>query len=98
MNGDFGEGEANKQTRLRMTLDNRFDSRIVDLQAPSHASSMGLQNVICQLFREYLCELGFNEIDSPKLIVGALEGRSDVFKLDYVECRACIAQSPQPYN
>lgn len=51
-----------------------------------------------QLFRELLAGEGFQEIHSPKLIAGASEGGSAVFKLDYMGQDACLAQSPQIYK
>lgn len=97
-NGEAGEDVTDKQLRPRVTRDTRLDARIVDLRAPPHASLMRLQSVICQLFREHLYGLGFTEIHSPKLIAGASEGGSDVFKLDYFGREACLAQSPQLYK
>jgi aspartyl/asparaginyl-tRNA synthetase len=37
----------------------------------------------------------FVEIHTPKLLAGASEGGSSVFKLDYKGQVACLAQSPQ---
>jgi len=53
---------------------------------------------VCQLFREYLLSNEFTEIHSPKLIAGASEGGAEVFKLNYFESSACLAQSPQLYK
>jgi len=47
------------------------------------------------LFREGLMKKNFVEIHTPKLIEGAAEGGSDVFKLKYFEKEACLAMSPQ---
>ena len=41
---------------------------------------------------------GFVEIQTPKLIAGASEGGSEVFKLKYFGRDACLAQSPQLYK
>lgn len=48
-----------------------------------------------QIFRKFLESEGFQEIHTPKLIAGASEGGSAVFKLDYKGQAACLAQSPQ---
>ena len=41
---------------------------------------------------------GFTEIHSPKMIGGASEGGSNVFKFKYFGQDACLAQSPQLYK
>jgi aspartyl/asparaginyl-tRNA synthetase len=48
-----------------------------------------------QLFRQALLDEDFVELHTPKLIAGASEGGSSVFKLDYKGQAACLAQSPQ---
>lgn len=48
-----------------------------------------------QLFRQALLDEDFVELHTPKLIAGASEGGSSVFKLDYKGQPACLAQSPQ---
>ena len=51
-----------------------------------------------QLFREILLSEGFQEIHTPKLIAGASEGGSSVFKFNYMGREGCLAQSPQLYK
>lgn len=92
------EDEAQEQVGPRVTRDTRLDARIVDLRAPPHGSLLRLQSGVCQLFREFLISQGFMEIHSPKLIPGASEGGSEVFKTDYFGRVACLAQSPQLYK
>jgi len=59
---------------------------------------MKLQSAVCQLFREFLYSEDFIEIHSPKLIGGTSEGGANVFRLDYFNEPACLAQSPQLYK
>jgi aspartyl-tRNA synthetase len=59
---------------------------------------MRLSSGVCQLFRDFLLSRDFIEIQSPKLIAGASEGGSSVFKLKYFGDDACLAQSPQLYK
>ena len=51
-----------------------------------------------QLFREILVSEGFQEIHTPKLLAGASEGGSSVFKFNYMGREGCLAQSPQFYK
>jgi len=50
------------------------------------------------LFREFLYTKDFIEIHSPKLIGGTSEGGANVFRLNYFDQEACLAQSPQLYK
>ncbi len=62
-----------------------------------HAASLNNCSFL-QLFREILLSEGFQEIHTPKLIAGASEGGSSVFKFNYMGREGCLAQSPQLYK
>ncbi len=62
-----------------------------------HAASLNGCSYL-QLFREILLSEGFQEIHTPKLIAGASEGGSSVFKFNYMGREGCLAQSPQLYK
>ena len=62
-----------------------------------HAASLNSCSLL-QLFREILLSEGFQEIHTPKLIAGASEGGSSVFKFNYMGREGCLAQSPQLYK
>src|SRR5207247_577140 len=49
-------------------------------------------------FRAALDELGFTEIQTPKLVSSATESGANVFKVDYFGRDAYLAQSPQFYK
>lgn len=70
----------------------------MDLRTPANQAIYRIQSGVCQLFREYLISKNFIEIHSPKLIGGASEGGANVFKLQYFDQPACLAQSPQFYK
>jgi aspartyl-tRNA synthetase len=53
---------------------------------------------VCDLWREACKANGFVEIHTPKMIAGASEGGAAVFKLQYFQQQACLAQSPQLYK
>ena len=42
-----------------------------------------IQSGVCQLFRGYLLDQGFQEIHTPKLVGTASEGGADVFVVEY---------------
>ncbi|KAK4915805.1 aspartate--tRNA ligase dps1, partial [Elasticomyces elasticus] len=73
----------------------RLANRILDLRTPTSQGIFRVQAGICRYFREYLDDLRFMEIHTPKLQGGATEGGSEVFKLNYFGRPAFLAQSPQ---
>lgn len=78
--------------------DTALNFRWVDLRTPANQAIFRIQSGVCSLFREFLSSKGFIEIHTPKLISGSSEGGSNVFKLDYFNQPACLAQSPQLYK
>ena len=47
---------------------------------------------------DYLDNHGFTMIHTPKIIGGTSEGGANVFKFQYFNSDACLAQSPQLYK
>jgi aspartyl-tRNA synthetase len=86
------------QKYVKVSREVRLNNRIIDLRTPANQAIFRIQSAVCQLFREYLIANDFIEIHSPKLIAGASEGGAEVFKLNYFEVSACLAQSPQLYK
>lgn len=79
----------------RVNPDTKLDYRWIDLRIPSNIAIFRVQSGVGMLFRNYLIERDFVEIHTPKLQGGASEGGADVFKLNYFDKPACLAQSPQ---
>jgi lysyl-tRNA synthetase class II len=78
--------------------DTALNFRWVDTRTPANQAIFRIQSGVCQLFRQFLLDRDFVEIHTPKLIGGASEGGSNVFKLQYFNQPACLAQSPQLYK
>lgn len=76
----------------------RLDNRIIDLRTTTNQAIFRIQAGVCSMFRDYLNNCGFTEIHTPKLIGAASEGGSDVFKVQYFDQNAYLAQSPQLYK
>lgn len=76
----------------------KFDYRYLDLRVPANAAILGVQSAVTNFFREYLLKKGFLEIHTPKLIGVASESGAEVFKLEYFDRIAYLAQSPQLYK
>jgi len=94
---DIDNAPEDKQY-ARINQDTRLNNRILDLRTPANNSIFRVQSEVSALFREALRRRDMVEIHSPKLIAGASEGGSSVFKLDYMGTPACLAQSPQLYK
>jgi aspartyl-tRNA synthetase len=57
-----------------------------------------IQTTIENAWRQYWVENGFVEIHSPKLMASPSESNAELFKLEYFEGHAYLAQSPQFYK
>ena len=75
-----------------------LDHRAVSLRIPEVLDVFRVQAVVLDAFRAYLCGEGFTEIVTPKLVQAGAEGGSAVFKVEYYDGVACLAQSPQFYK
>lgn len=97
---DAGRNEEYAQANQLPTVsqDTALNYRWIDTRTPANQAIFRIQSGVCMLFREFLLKNKFIEIHTPKLIGGASEGGSNVFKLDYFDQKACLAQSPQLYK
>lgn len=68
------------------------------MRTPASAAIFRLQSRVCQYFREYLLRNEFYEIHTPKIINAPSEGGANVFKVNYFDRFAYLAQSPQLYK
>jgi len=80
------------------TLPFRLDHAPVALRHPAVRDRFALAAKAVHAFREALDGLGFVEIQTPKLVGAATEGGANVFRIDYFERDAYLAQSPQLYK
>jgi aspartyl-tRNA synthetase len=83
---------------VQVTQNTRLNNRVLDLRTPSNQAIMRLKSKFSNSFRNFLNDESFVEINTPKLVGGAVEGGAEVFKLDYYDQKACLAQSPQLYK
>ena len=79
-------------------IDVRMDYRWIDLRRERNQVMLEMQTTLTGAMREFLCEKGFIEIHTPKLIGAASESGSDVFEVKYFDTKAYLAQSPQFYK
>jgi aspartyl/asparaginyl-tRNA synthetase len=80
-------------------IEARFAHRVVDLKARKWQTMMKVRSAFEQACREYcLTQGGCTELHTPKLMGSASESGSQVFKVQYFDKFAYLAQSPQFYK
>jgi nondiscriminating aspartyl-tRNA synthetase len=79
-------------------LDKRIDWRYLDLRRPDRRLIFEVQTTVEQAMREYWRKQGFIELHSPKFMGSASESGAELFKVEYFEGIAYLAQSPQFYK
>ena len=80
------------------SLDKRMDWRYLDLRRPERLLIFEVQSTVEHAMREFWREQGFIELHSPKLMGSASESGAELFKVEYFERQAYLAQSPQFYK
>ena len=84
--------------RLESHIDNRLNSRALDMRNQKTASIFKIRHYVLASLRKTLSEKKFIEITTPKIIGSASEGGANLFSLDYFGKQAYLAQSPQLYK
>lgn len=79
-------------------LDTLFEYRVLNIRNLQEQKIFKIRASMVRYIREYLQNLEFVEIDTPKLLAEPTEGGAEVFKLDYFGKTATLAQSPQFYK
>jgi nondiscriminating aspartyl-tRNA synthetase len=96
------EVEAPAEPELPVTaesaLDKRIDWRYVDLRRPDRRLIFEVQGTVEHAMREFWRAEGFLEIHTPKLMGSASESGAELFKVEYFDRTAYLAQSPQFYK
>jgi len=83
---------------LDSALDKRIDWRYLDLRHPQRRLIFEVQTAVEQAMREFWKREGFIELHSPKLMGSASESGAELFKVEYFDRAAFLAQSPQFYK
>jgi nondiscriminating aspartyl-tRNA synthetase len=80
------------------SLDKRMDWRYLDLRRPDRRLIFEVQSTVEHAMREFWRKEGFIELHSPKLMGSASESGAELFKVQYFDGVAYLAQSPQFYK
>jgi nondiscriminating aspartyl-tRNA synthetase len=89
--------EINKR-ELKASLDTYLEHAVVGLRHPKRRAILRLEAALVAGFRAALDARGFTEIQSPKILGSFSEGGADVFRVQYFDREAYLAQSPQLYK
>ncbi|WVQ72666.1 aspartate-tRNA(Asn) ligase [Cryptococcus sp. DSM 104548] len=73
----------------------RLNNRTLDLRHPTNQAIFKIRAKVLKVFRDTLDEMGFLEINTPKLQPAATESGAEVFRVNYFGRKAFLAQSPQ---
>ncbi len=79
-------------------LDVRLNYRYIDLRRLQSTAIFKIESTVLKTFRKTIEKEGFIEIRTPSLVKEATEGGTDLFKVNYFEENAYLAQSPQLYK
>ena len=80
------------------SIDKRLDWRFLDYRRPEMRLMTKVQTEVEASWRKYWLENDFTEIHTPKLMSSPSESHAELFKLEYFETHAYLAQSPQFYK
>ena len=84
--------------RLESNIDNRLNSRALDLRNQRVAAIFKIRSAVLASLRKTFLSKRFIEITTPKIIGSASEGGANLFSLEYFGKKAYLAQSPQLYK
>lgn len=76
----------------------RLDWRFLDLREPRNNLLFRVQTTAEHAMRSFWMESGFIEMHSPKLMGSASESGAELFRVEYFDSYAYLAQSPQFYK
>jgi nondiscriminating aspartyl-tRNA synthetase len=83
---------------LKASLPVLLDHAAVTLRHPARRKLFAASAAVVAAFRAALDERGFTEVFTPKIVGTATESGANVFRLDYFQQQAYLAQSPQFYK
>ncbi len=79
-------------------LPKRLDNRFLDMHRQKIEAIFRIQSELAFSFREFFHDKNFMEVQLPSVISASSEGGTELFKVQYFEKKAYLAQSPQLYK
>lgn len=83
---------------LDVNIDTLLNNRVLSLRNQRINAIFKIQASLAQAFGEFLKTKEFTQVFTPKIVSEGAEGGTELFKLQYFEKNAYLAQSPQFYK
>ncbi|MBO6084530.1 MAG: aspartate--tRNA(Asn) ligase, partial [Candidatus Methanomethylophilaceae archaeon] len=84
--------------KVNVEMDTRLNNRFMDLRKPEIRAVFELKAMMVELIEEAVRENGFIQVYTPKINAAGAEGGAELFKIQYFDKPAFLAQSPQLYK
>ena len=84
--------------KVNVEMDTRLNHRFMDLRKPEVRAIFELKAIMVELIEEAVRTNGFEQIYTPKISAAGAEGGAELFKVQYFDRPAYLAQSPQLYK
>ena len=84
--------------KVNVEMDTRLNHRFMDLRKPEIRAIFELKAMMVELIEEAVRENGFVQVYTPKINAAGAEGGAELFKIQYFDKPAFLAQSPQLYK
>lgn len=83
---------------LELELPTLLDHRALTMRHKTIKAIFEVGEVVVDVFRKSLKEIGFTEYESPIIVPATAEGGAEVFQVKYFDHKAYLGQSPQLYK
>jgi aspartyl-tRNA synthetase len=84
--------------KVNVEMDTRLNNRYMDVRKPEVKAIFELKSMMVDLIEESVRENGFTRVYTPKIGAAGAEGGAELFKVEYFDRPAYLAQSPQLYK
>lgn len=84
--------------KVNVEMDTRLNHRFMDLRKPEVRAIFELKSLMVDLIEEAVRDNGFVRVFTPKISAAGAEGGAELFRVQYFDRPAYLAQSPQLYK
>ena len=84
--------------KVNVEMDTRLNHRFMDVRKPEIKAIFELKSIMVDLIEEAVRENGFTRVYTPKIGAAGAEGGAELFRVQYFDRPAYLAQSPQLYK
>ena len=84
--------------KVNVEMDTRLNHRFMDLRKPEVRAIFELKAIMVELIEEAVRINGFEQVYTPKISAAGAEGGAELFRVQYFDRPAYLAQSPQLYK